>query len=364
MIVEFTPNKDSFGFNSFKSFLDHIDYFQYVNHIKNGDPVIKFIFDENGIPIVDVFELYKDTPSIKFGKLNIIVVETLRQFLSIQDSLDHSKRYIVFSESLWDVSKNKTASEYELIFMPWDLVDCQNRLANRSNLYFHLLDLNFFNNYTPNYEFLCLVGRSKEWRDIFVEKLQQNIDLSNTLTSYYGQNLGNSKLLEIDIPYDRNNSKSEFDDKFYRPIRIQGTDIQYNLSYFTKNELFYQTKFSVVVETEAELEEYHITEKTIKCLILGHPFVVVGTPGYLNFLHKLGFITYNKIFDESYDKILDLNDRMDAVINLISQLKKITFDIDQLKTIQEHNLNALIKLRHKETYQQFLQLMNDIRLLK
>ena len=62
--------------------------------------------------------------------------------------------------------------------------------------------------------------------------------------------------------------------------------------YFTKPELFYKTKFSVVVETEAEYNEYHITEKTLKCLVMGHPFVVMGTPGYLNFLHSIGFMTF------------------------------------------------------------------------
>ena len=54
-----------------------------------------------------------------------------------------------------------------------------------------------------------------------------------------------------------------------------------------QRELFYKTKFSVVVETEAEYNEYHITEKTLKCLVMGHPFVVMGTPKFLQFLHKL-----------------------------------------------------------------------------
>jgi hypothetical protein len=122
--------------------------------------------------------------------------------------------------------------------------------------------------------------------------------------------------------------------------------------------LFYQTKFSLVVETEAELQEYHITEKTMKCIMLGHPFVVMGTPGYLKFLHDLGFTTYSDIFDESYDSIQDLESRMDAVINVIQKLQTQVFDINKLRNIQNKNLNAFIKLRHIDIYKKFLGLFD------
>jgi len=355
--VKFGPAKDQFGYQSFRSFVDHVDCYQHVQHIQYGTDIVKFNFADQGIPIYDIFEFY-NKKNIDFKETNVIVVETLRQFLSILDKLDQTKKYIVFSESYWDVKKYAIDLDYELIYMPWDVVDCQNRLANRSNLYFHLIDLDFFNKYQPQFDFLCLVGRSKPWRDSFINKLQDNINLGNSLSSYYGKCLGNTELLNIDIPYERSKSKFEFEDKFYKPIYLPNTNFKYNLSYFTKNELFYSTKFSVVVETEAELEEYHVTEKTIKCIMLGHPFVVMGTPKYLEFLHNLGLTTYNTIFDESYDSITNLEDRMTSVIELIKHLQTQTFDIDKLKDIQNKNLNTLIKLRNSDTYEKFLGLFN------
>ncbi len=355
--IKFGPPKDQFGYQSFRSFLEHVNCYQYVQHIQHETNIVKFNFTENGIPIYDIFELYNNQ-DIALQQVNIIVIETLRQFLTIIHKLDRTKKYIVFSESYWDISKYPIDLDYELIYMPWDVVDCQNRLANRSNLYFHLFDLDLFDKYQPQFDFLCLVGRAKPWRDTFIQKLHDNFDLKDTLTSYYGKCLGNSHLLNIDIPYERSNSKFEFEDKFYKPIYIPETSIKYNLSYFTKNELFYTTKFSVVVETEAELEEYHVTEKTLKCLILGHPFVVVGTPHYLKFLHDLGFTTFDTIFDESYDSITELENRMQNVIDLIKHLKTKTFDIDQLRQIQQKNLKALIKLRSINTYEKFLGLFH------
>jgi hypothetical protein len=371
--VKFGPAKETFGFKSFKSFIEHVDYYQHVQHLQFGNGVVKFEFVNNGIPIYDIFEFFNNVPKDfrfrevfdfddyeekNFQDINVIVVETLNQFTTIVNKLDSSKKYIIFSESYWDAEDQFVDLDYELIYMPWDLIDCQNRLANRSNLYFHLIDLDMLSKYKPKYDFLCLAGRSKLWRDKFINKLQTELDLENSLTSYYGKCLGNSDLLKLDIPYKRSDSKVEFEEKFYQPLNVPGTDYKYNLSYFTKNELFYSTKFSVVVETEALLKEYHITEKTIKCLILGHPFVVMGTPGYLKFLHDLGFTTYSDIFDESYDSIQDLESRMDAVINVIQKLQTQVFDINKLRNIQNKNLNAFIKLRHIDIYKKFLGLFD------
>jgi hypothetical protein len=357
--IKFGPFQDKFGFQSLKSFIDHVDHYQYTKYLEHNIQPIQFDLNSKGINVYDVFELTTNN-DFQFTATNVIVVETLKQFLLIKNKLDNSKKYIVLSESFWDIKSFNIDLHYELVYVPWDLIDCQNRLANRSNLYFHLMDLNFLEKFNPQMDFLCLVGRSKHWRDKFIDKLTNNVDLSNSLTSYYGQCLGHQDLLAIDVPYERNNSKIEFEEKFYKPIRIADTNYHYNLSYFTRNELFYKTKFSVVVETEAELEEYHITEKTIKCLVLGHPFVVMGTPRYLKFLNTLGFKTYSTLFDESYDDILDINQRMQSVIDLINHLKNITFDIQALKQIQEHNLINLIKLRNQDTYEKFLGLF-DVR---
>lgn len=358
-IIKFGPVKDHFGYNGLRTFIDHLDYYQSVQAIVHKTPRIKFEFADTGIPLFDIFELMS-CDKFNFLDVNIIVVETFKQFLSIKHKLDKSKKYIVISESFWDVTKHQVNDiNYNLIYIPWDIVDCQNRLANRSNLYFHQTDLDFLSNYKPKYNFLCLAGRSKDWRDLFIDELKSKVDLSNTLTSYYGTCLGHPDLLTLDLEYDRSSSKVEFENKFYQPIQQPETTHTYNLSYFTKNELFYLTKFSLVVETEAELEEYHVTEKTLKCLILGHPFVVIGTPNYLKFLHNLGFTTYNNLFDESYDSIYNLSSRMAAVIELTKHLCSQTFDVAALKDIQNKNINALIKLRDIDTYRKFLKLFDD-----
>jgi hypothetical protein len=201
-----------------------------------------------------------------------------------------------------------------------------------------------------------LAGRGKEWRNTFIGKLKSKIDLTNSLTSYFGQSLGHADLLKLDIPYSRDSKN--FENEFYRPTG--NFKHKYVLSYFTRPELFALSKFSVIVETEAEYNEYHVTEKTLRCLVYGHPFVVMGTYKYLEFLQNLGFITCGHLFSEQYDKIGNLHERMYAVIDVVKELQtNKSFQIDDLISMQNHNIRNLFRLKDTHTYKKFLKILNE-----
>lgn len=361
-VINFFPDNDSFGCNNVKSLIFNLEYYLCVNQILDDRPWINFNFsneiNESSIFVIDVFELYKQS-NIVFQDLNIIVVETLRQLIDLVNlnKFDLSKKYIVFSESWWDEKEYQWSNlNYTLLYISWEIIDVKHRISNSNNLYHYLLDLDTIEKYQPKFDFLCLAGRGKEWRDLFIQKLKTTIDLSNSLTSYCGQSLGHNDLLKLDISYSRD--KQRFDKEFYSPTGE--TKHQYVLSYFTKPELFYQTKFSVVVETEAKHKEYHVTEKTLKCLATGHPFVVMGTYHYLDFLKKLGFVTYNHLFSEEYDNILDLEERMDAVINVVKHLQQnFTFQKSDLLEIHQHNIKNLFRLKNNDTYEKFLRVIAE-----
>lgn len=362
MIVEFTPDQYSFGCNSLKSFIYNLDYYQSTVQILHNDLPLDFKFTNqptnSSALVVDIFEFYQGKPII-FRDVNVIVVETLRQLVDLIESncFDLGKKYIIFSESWWDETKYQWPKfDYSLIYFSWEIDDVKNRLANASNVYHHIYDVDMVKKYNPAYDFLCLVGRGKWWRDQFIDKLKSELNLSNSLTSYFGESIGHSDLITLDIPYSR--SKLNFEKEFYSP---QGNaQHQYEVSYFTKPELFYKTKFSIVVETEAEYNEYHVTEKTLKCLITGHPFVVMGTPRYLEFLKNLGFMTCNHLFSENYDQIDDLEKRMNAVVALAKKLQiSYTFNRSDLDAMQTHNIKNLFRLKNTASYKNFLELFND-----
>lgn len=67
-------------------------------------------------------------------------------------------------------------------------------------------------------------------------------------------------------------------------------------------------------------EDHFTTEKTIKPISTRTPFLICSTPGYLEYLNNLGFKTFNKLIDESYDKITDLETRCSRIVKTLESI--------------------------------------------
>jgi hypothetical protein len=72
--------------------------------------------------------------------------------------------------------------------------------------------------------------------------------------------------------------------------------------------------------TESSFTSCQVSEKGVKALRYYHPFIAVAGPLYLEMLKEKGFRTFDKYFDESYDKIFNHADRMKAVAKLTTEL--------------------------------------------
>ena len=97
---------------------------------------------------------------------------------------------------------------------------------------------------------------------------------------------------------------------------------------------------NLVVETDlTENHEFFLTEKTIKLLLVGQPFVIVSTPNFLNHLHQLGFKTYNLLWNEDYDQEPNFELRVQKIIQLCNYLSKFDWQAHrpELEQIQKHN---------------------------
>ena len=94
-------------------------------------------------------------------------------------------------------------------------------------------------------------------------------------------------------------------------------------------ELFDNSYCSIVLETHFDAGGSggaFLTEKTFKCLKHGHPFVLVGCPGSLATLRRLGYRTFDHALDNSYDLIEDNTDRWIALRRVIEQLAELSVD--------------------------------------
>jgi hypothetical protein len=165
-----------------------------------------------------------------------------------------------------------------------------------------------YNNYVPNrtYSKLCFmpINLKKPFRTELIKQLDNY--LKDFIYSYNNELPGDNK------------NKSDWQ------------------RYFNAN-WYDSTYFSLAVETIMTGTGF-VTEKTFKPIAFQHPFIVCGQTGVLTFLKNNGFETYNNLFDESYDSIIDNDNRMLAVINCIKNFIPMAYDNITLEKIK-HNKN-------------------------
>lgn len=122
--------------------------------------------------------------------------------------------------------------------------------------------------------------------------------------------------------------------------------------YKINTDVFYKTKVNIVAETimKYKYSDYyedmiHITEKTWKPIYLGVPFVVCGSNKHIEALHKFGFKTFGNIINEDYDNELDIDVKMEKVIDSAIELAKRYNDKEVLE-ITEFNSNLYKNVNH------------------
>jgi len=130
-------------------------------------------------------------------------------------------------------------------------------------------------------------------------------------------------------------------------------------------DLYLDCWLEVVPETLCKTGLF-ITEKTVKPIATKTPFLVVSTPGYLEYLKKYGFKTFDSIVDESYDQIDNLNDRIVCVVNLLKDI--IQHGSKEFYTesmpILDHNLNRLFEITGKKQFEMDCFIKNQLDMMQ
>lgn len=214
-----------------------------------------------------------------------------------------------------------------------------NRYKNQKFKFYHVHKV---------YDFLYLNKVNRPHRELLFQKLQHRHLLGNSLVSYH------HKKITLDKSYELPWLNGE-------PYPAYGRD----RDIFEKP--YNESVFHIVSET-SDYEKF-FTEKIWKPILAKQPFVVHGKSGYLRDLRSLGFETYGDFIDESYDDILPLQQRTDAIVSVCEHIKKniskdhLTF-YHSTQNIREHNLKIFFSESHlksavKDTVSDLLELADS-----
>ena len=109
----------------------------------------------------------------------------------------------------------------------------------------------------------------------------------------------------------------------------------------------------------------HITEKVDKCFSSLQPFVIVSTPGYLKKLKELGFQTFDRWWDESYDDELDSFYRLEKIKKTIDFISQKSYEeLTNMYLEMNDVLDANYKLCEKYCYINLLKSQSSINTLE
>jgi hypothetical protein len=255
---------------------------------------------------------------------------------------------------VWLVSGNSTADQYhncvywpELEFMYWRTVNLETNFA-------------IFHNDPRSKHYIALCRIDKLWRKVFMSNLWHNKLHHRGFFSYNQHLLGNEdNYYECALDNDYLQQCQPIVDQFIKagPFRVDQLDTDTHNRYDANmTGLYADSYFNVVLETMIDVDNsggQFVTEKTFKPIFNNQFFVAVSSVDHMRHLRDLGYKTFNRLIDESYDSINNHQQRFESVLALTKQLSNMNWeDLHQLYQSLEpeitHNHRYFVKgMQHR-----------------
>ena len=282
---------------------------------------------------------YTDINNINNCKDDIIIIDNLTESVHSKNffsQYNQSKLYLIFSGGWWDTEKlTDLKINYKLIYFPWFLIESTDNFFNPHRFSNYIDKLYKFEDHKL-FSFVGIAGNVRPDRDLLLNQLLDQVKHKNFIYRYSGQDFMATTPFGADVV--------EFIPGNFDPYIALYKKYFHTVSSTVPINLYNLGHFLLITECDINYKHcFFITEKTIKALVTGIPFVIAATPHFLKFLKKLGFETYSALWDESYDSIEDTTERLCAIAKLCNSLSD--FDWGLHKSHLE-----LISLKNKSNF--------------
>ena len=314
----------------------------FINHLDNYNP-----------PVNEQQRLEQVINGNKFCQ-DIKQLKTVSDLVFAFDNEMHAYHFDIFQQNsdnnvYWVIPIHENfatgINKQNLIFYPFQFGQAVNPYREWS----HKLQQIQHNCAKPMY-FDALLGLERSHRNfvytaIEQNHLQQKILVTYTKTGTPNNNFKNNFLHEPDIEdFNENITNSS------TQVRYQGRQIA--LSGIVPIQLYNHTAYSIVAETHADNRYSFFTEKIFKPMLARRLFVVFSGWKYLENLRSLGFQTFDNVIDESYDQILDDQQRWQAAFEQIKKLCNLdqTEVLDKISSRVLHNYNLVMDTKWQKDH--------------
>jgi hypothetical protein len=305
----------NFKSNSVKYYVDNNINFIY--------PIV--LFDNKLFENYDTIDLNTELIEyIKNKKCRIVFVYVLEGYFNNIDWINNlCQKYSFEKDDVILITSNLIEfNNYNFTLIQYNYFGNHINFLPMSKL--HKIDLkNYQNNYNRflnninTLHFLCFNGIPRFNRILMFDELNQN-----------------KKLIGKFITTLRSNEKNYYYDIPNWDSRKLGAGASLNI------QAHLDCFLNIITETLFDNDSIFLSEKTYKPIYLCQPFIIFGNPHSLKKLKELGYKTFDKWWDESYDEELDVNNRFKKIISILEVIAE--WDMDKCFSIKQEMQDILI----------------------
>ena len=234
------------------------------------------------------------------------------------------------------------------------------------------------------YKFLFLNGRARPHRKYLYEKFKRTgaldhalwtmLDSKPTIVRHFTMVENHINIMATPSELKRLPDQYEvaqYRDPTFGPMLLDNCFLKQELfrrewgEIYLTPEPYVDTYFSLVTETICAESTYSFrTEKTAKPLAMGHPFIIASNAGFYRDLRRMGFQTFGHVIDESFDSIEHHQDRMDRIVEVVTDLcqQNLASFLKECYNVCKYNQEHLAVLRDQERKkfpERFIQYINE-----
>ena len=164
----------------------------------------------------------------------------------------------------------------------------------------------------------------------------------NVWKSYY------YTMLDSSYKYNKSSGIEFLENYDIRDTKFIDANPEFNLAFNLNETLQLNSFVNVITETLFSKDQIFLSEKIFKPIYTAQPFIVLGNPNTLSKLKELGFKTFDKWWDESYDEEIDFQKRLEMIMDIMfeinSKSQEELLDITkEMEDILVHNYNNFIE---------------------
>jgi hypothetical protein len=213
------------------------------------------------------------------------------------------------------------------------------------------IDFNLIKSESKTKHFLSLNNRASWYRQALFYFFE-NFQLHDKAHFSYVGDLSRTNYANVsDV------EKDFFDQDIWYLNQVNSTEIKKKIPKYTGIEIpkdvdwgvgdatYYRDCFcSIVTETYAAENSPFFTEKIFKPILFFQPFLLHANKGSLTVLKNLGFMTFDRWWDENYDELPNGTKRFEAMLRVILEISqwsinKINQVYQEMLPVLEHNHN-------------------------